>query len=248
MLSFESVVKFWQNKKISSIAELEAAINGKIVSLAYHSAKIENNAVTYNDTREIFEHDSVIQYTGDLRTLFEIRNSKDAFAELLRAFEHKAPLDKPLILRFHRQLTKNTYDQIRWDAGERPGEFKKRDYVVGCDEVGSLPQDVEVEMDELLAEIQNFSGTEVIKAAAYFHLKFENIHPFSDGNGRTGRLTLNYFLLIHDYPPVIIHEQDRKEYFRALESWDTNQDISLMVDFLQAQILKTWSKQVTRDL
>ena len=101
-------------------------------------------------------------------------------------------------------------------------------------------------MDELLAEIQNFSGTEVIKAAAYFHLKFENIHPFSDGNGRTGRLALNYFLLIHDYPPVIIHEQDRNEYFRALESWDTNQDIALMVDFLQAQILKTWSKQVTR--
>ena len=102
VLSFEFVVKFWQDKKISSIAELEVAINGKIISLAYHSAKIENNAVTYNDTREIFEHDSVIQYTGDLRTLFEIRNSKDAFAELLRAFEQKAPLDKSLILRFHR--------------------------------------------------------------------------------------------------------------------------------------------------
>ena len=113
MLDFEDIVKFWQDKKISSIAELEAAINGKIISLAYHSAKIENNAVTYNDTREIFEHDSVIQYTGDLRTLFEIRNSKDAFADLLRAFEQKAPLDKPLILRFHWQLTKNTYDQIR---------------------------------------------------------------------------------------------------------------------------------------
>lgn len=246
MLNFEDIVKFWQDKKISSISELDAAINGKIISLAYHSAKIENNAVTYNDTREIFEHDRVVQYTGDLRTLFEIRNSKEAFAELLHAFEQKAPLDKSLILRFHRQFTKNTYDQIRWDAGERPGEFKKRDYVVGRDEVGTLPQDVEVEMDELLVEIQNFTGAEIIKAAAYFHLKFENIHPFSDGNGRTGRLALNYFLLLHDYPPVIIHEQDRNEYFHALENWDTNQDISLMVAFLQDQILKTWSKQVTR--
>ena len=60
MLNFEDIVKFWQNKKISSIAELEAAINGKIISLVYHSVKIENNAVTFNDTREIFEHDSVI--------------------------------------------------------------------------------------------------------------------------------------------------------------------------------------------
>ena len=100
---------------------MRTAINGKIISLAYHSAKIENNAVTFNDTREIFEHDSVIQYTGDLRTLFEIRNSKDAFAELLRAFEQKAPLDKSLILRFPRQLTKNTYDQIR--SGERPARL-----------------------------------------------------------------------------------------------------------------------------
>ena len=79
MLQFSDVIKFWQEKKISTVAQLEAAINGKIVSLAYHSAKIENNSITYNDTREIFEHDSVIQYTGDLRTLFEIRNSKDAF-------------------------------------------------------------------------------------------------------------------------------------------------------------------------
>ncbi|MBQ8482599.1 MAG: Fic family protein, partial [Alphaproteobacteria bacterium] len=86
MLQFSDVIKFWQEKKISTVAQLEAAINGKIVSLAYHSAKIENNSITYNDTREIFEHDSVIQYTGDLRTLFEIRNSKDAFLELLSAF------------------------------------------------------------------------------------------------------------------------------------------------------------------
>lgn len=244
MIQFEDVVKFWQNKKIASISELEAAINGKIISLAYHSAKIENNAVTYNDTREIFEHDSVVQYTGDLRTLFEIRNSKDAFAELLRAFTQKLPLDKTLVLSFHKQLTKNTYDQSRWDAGERPGSFKKRDYVVGRDEVGTSPQDVESEVNELLGEMQSFTGTEIIKAAAYFHVKFENIHPFSDGNGRTGRLALNYFLLIHDYPPVIIHEQDRKEYFRALEDWDNRQEISSMVDFLKAQTLKTWSKNI----
>ena len=113
MMNFEDIVKFWQDKKISSIAELEAAL--------WLIIQIENNAVTYNDTREIFEHDSVIQYTGDLRTLLEIRNSKDAFAELLHAFEQKVPLDKSLILRFHWQLTKNIYDQIR--SGERPARL-----------------------------------------------------------------------------------------------------------------------------
>ena len=242
MLQFSDVIKFWQEKKIKTVAQLEAAINGKIISLAYHSAKIENNSITYNDTREIFEHDSVIQYTGDLRTLFEIRNSKDAFYELLVAFDKKLPLDKNLICLFHKHLTKNTYDKIRWDAGERPGFFKKHDYVVGRDEVGALPQDVDVEMKELFDEINSFSSSDIITAASYFHVKFENIHPFADGNGRTGRLALNYFLLTHDYPPVIIHEQDRNEYFQALESWDNHQELSPMLLFLKSQIIKTWQK------
>ena len=242
MLQFSDVIKFWQKKKISAVAQLEAAINGKIISLAYHSAKIENNSITYNDTREIFEHDSVIQYTGDLRTLFEIRNSKDAFLELLSAFERRLPLDKKFLCSLHFQLTKNTYDKIRWDAGERPGFFKKHDYVVGRDEVGASPQDVDIEMEELLDEINSFSGSDIITAASYFHVKFENIHPFADGNGRTGRLALNYFLLTHDYPPVIIHEQDRNEYFQALEKWDNQQELSPMSLFLKSQIIKTWQK------
>ena len=242
MLQFSDVIKFWQEKKISTVAQLETAINGKIISLAYHSAKIENNSITYNDTREIFEHDSVIQYTGDLRTLFEIRNSKDAFLELLSAFEHRLPLDKKFLCSLHFQLTKNTYDKIRWDAGERPGFFKKHDYVVGRDEVGASPQEVDIEMEELLDEINSFSGSDIITAASYFHVKFENIHPFADGNGRTGRLALNYFLLTHNYPPVIIHEQDRNEYFQALEKWDNQQELSPMSLFLKSQIIKTWQK------
>ena len=244
MTDYSDIVKFWRNKKITSVSELEAAINGKIISLAYHSGKIENSLITYNDTREIFEHDSVVNYTGDLRTLFEIRNAKDAFDELLRAFENKYSLDKILICSFHKKLTNNTYNKIRWEAGERPGTFKKHDYVVGREEVGALPEDVETELDELLDELKDIKDSEVIKAAAYFHDKFENIHPFADGNGRVGRLALNYFLLIHNYPPVIIHEQDRKEYFEALEAWDRKQDILPMKNFLKEQSIKTWYKKV----
>ena len=244
MITYTDVVNFWQKKNISSVAELEAAINGKIISLAYHSGKIENDAITYNDTREIFEHDSVVQYTGDLRTLFEIKNSKDTFRELLLAFDKKLPLDKSLICSLHEQLTKNTYDSIRWSVGERPGTLKKNDYVVGIDEVGALPQDVEVEIDELLEEINEFNGKEITKAAAYFHVKFENIHPFADGNGRVGRLVLNYFLLIHNHPPVIIFEQNRKDYFKALEVWDCQQDILPMENFLKEQTIKTWYKNI----
>ena len=119
MISYFDVLEFWRAKNISSTTELDAAINGKIIALAYHSSKIENDSVTYADTREIFEHDRVIRYTGDLRTLFEIRNAKDAFNELLIAFDRHSPLDKHLLLTFHEQLTKNTYDAARWAVGEQ---------------------------------------------------------------------------------------------------------------------------------
>ena len=148
------VVDRWREKKINTVAQLETAINGKIVALAYHSGKIENDAVTYYDTREIFEHDRVVRFTGSLRTLFEIRNAKDAFNALLAAFDKRLPLDKQFLLAIHEQLTKNTYDQIRWDAGERPGTFKKHDYVVGRDEVGAPPEDTEAEIDELLRALE----------------------------------------------------------------------------------------------
>ena len=109
-----------------------------------------------------------------------------------------------------------------------------------------MPEDVETELDELLMEINGFSGDNILKAASYFHCKFENIHPFSDGNGRVGRLALNYFLLTRHHPPIIIHEEDRREYFQALEQWDREQNISLMIAFLSTQAVKTWSKNIER--
>ena len=66
----------------------------------YHSGHLENERITYNDTREIFEHDGVTSYTGDLRTLFEIRNAKDANELFLQAFHDRRPLDESLVKEF----------------------------------------------------------------------------------------------------------------------------------------------------
>ena len=143
-------------------------------------------------------------------------------------------------------LTKNTYDARRWQLGERPGEYKKHDYVTGREEIGAPPEDVKEEMDELLEDLTDFPPEKVLTAAAFFHVKMENIHPFADGNGRTGRLAMNYLLVRNDHPPVIIHEEDRKAYYDALEAWDTAQDLTPMLSFLKEQTEKTWAKQIAR--
>ena len=171
MTDYEKALALWQRKHITTDAELAEALNGHSISFAYHSGKLENENITYHDTREIFEHDGVTSYTGDLRTLFEIRNAKEANELFLRAFRERRALDEAFV---------------------------------------------------------------------------ENIHPFADGNGRTGRLAMNYFLVLRDHPPIVIHEEDRKGYYEALEAWDREQELEPLRQFLRDQTAKTWEKQIAR--
>ena len=246
MTQYEKAIALWQSKGISTDAELAEALNGHSIAFAYNSGKIENDKITYHDTREIFEHDGVTSYTGDLRTLFEIRNAKDANEHFLSAFNNRLQLNEQLVFDFQRILTKNTYDTRRWQLGERPGDYKKHDYVTGKEEIGASPEEVEEEMRELLEDIQDFPKEKALTAAAFFHVKFENIHPFADGNGRAGRLLMNYLLVLNNHPPIIIHEEDRKAYYDALEAWDSSQTLEPMVAFLKEQTAKTWEKQILR--
>lgn len=246
MTNYEKAVALWRRKNITGDAELAAALNGHSIAFAYHSGKIENEKITYHDTREIFEHDGVTAYTGDLRTLFEIRNAKDANELLLASFKERRPIDEALIKEFQLRLTKNTYDTRRYQLGERPGEYKLHDYITGREEVGAAPEEVGEELAELVSELETVPDEKAFTAAAYFHAKFENIHPFADGNGRTGRLVMNYLLILHAHPPVIVHEEDRREYFEALEAWDRAQELGALENFLREQTVKTWQKQIDR--
>ncbi|MBQ1729338.1 MAG: Fic family protein [Oscillospiraceae bacterium] len=246
MTNYEKAVSLWRRRGISNDAELAEALNGHSIAFAYHSGKIENEKITYHDTREIFDHDGVTSYTGDLRTLFEIRNAKEANELFFASFSKRRPIDESLIKEFQYKLTENTYDTRRFKLGERPGEYKRHDYVTGREEIGAAPEDVAEEMDELIAELQEVTDDKALIAAAYFHAKFENIHPFADGNGRTGRLIMNYLLVLHNHPPIVIHEEDRRAYFAALEAWDSVQDLQPLVAFLKEQTGKTWQKQIER--
>lgn len=246
MTNYKKAVTLWKRKGITTDAELAEALNGHSIAFAYNSGKIENEKITYHDTREIFERDGVTSYTGDLRTLFEIRNAKEANELFLKAFQEKRQMDEAFIKELQYTLTQNTYDTRRYQLGERPGEYKRHDYITGREEVGAAPEDVSEEMEELLEELWDIPDEKALTAAAYFHAKFENIHPFADGNGRVGRLAMNYLLVLHNHPPIIIHEEDRRGYYEALEVWDTRQELEPLCRFLKEQTAKTWEKQITR--
>lgn len=245
-MTYEKILTWWRGKRIRTAADVALEMNGNGAAFIYHSAKIENDRITYHDTREIFDHGGVTGYTGDVRSLFEIQNSVAAYHRMMDAFERREALDQALLCEFQGLLTQGTYDTLRYQKGERPGSYKKNDYVTGPQEVGALPEDVPVELGELLAELEDIRPEQALTAAAYFHTKFENIHPFADGNGRTGRLLMNYLLLLWDHPPIIIHEEDRRDYYASLEQFDKAQDLDVLTAFLKEQTVKTWSARFER--
>lgn len=245
-MAHEKILTWWREKRIRTAADIALEMNGNGAAFIYHSAKIENDSITYHDTREIFDHGGVTGYTGDVRTLFEIQNSVAAYHRMLGAFEKREPLDQALLCEFQGLLTQGTYDTLRYQKGERPGTYKKNDYVTGPQEVGALPEDVPEELAELLTELEGVKTEQALTVAAYFHAKFENIHPFADGNGRAGRLLMNYLLLLWDHPPIIIHEEDRRAYYAALERFDKAQELEPLTAFLKEQTVKTWSARFER--
>ena len=248
MSKYDEAVKLWQSYYVKTEADIDCRLDNFRVLFAYNSGKIENEAVTYNDTREIFENGRVLNYTGNPRTIFELSNQRLCYDFLKPKLVAKEPLTIALIKEIHGTLTSGTYDERRYtDKGERPGEFKKHDYVTGIAEVGSLPEDVEADLTELLDEVADYSDKNTLKVAAYFHARFEYIHPFADGNGRAGRTLLNYYLMTRDHPPIIIHDDDKAAYYSALASYDESEDLDSMEDFLRQQTERTWEKTLERE-
>lgn len=73
---------------------------------------------------------------------------------------------------------------------------------------------------------------------------FENIHAFADGNGRVGRTLMNYYFMIHEIAPVIIYDEDKKQYYQALEAFDQNDTLEPLKQLIQQQQQKTWERNI----
>ena len=241
--TYEDVLKYWQENLPKTKDDFLTILDNFKIMFAFNSNKIENPETTYHNTREIFENGKVINYTGDLRNLFEIQNQKDAFDLIIDNIVEKKPIDKQFILELHEALMKGCYDETRYNKGERPGVFKLHDYAVG-DDIGAAPEDVEQEIEDLCAELMENEGKDPLRIATYLHLTFETIHPFADGNGRVGRTLLNYYLMTHDYPPTILYDEDKETYYMALTVFDKSGQFTGFEQFLKEQTVKTWSKRL----
>lgn len=244
-MDYKKIIILWRQKQISSIEELDQVLSNFRVIFAYNSGAIENPEISYHNTREVFENGKVVNFTGDVRTIFEIQNQKRCYEFLVQKIIEKEPLSQELIKRIHLELMRGTYDERRWALGERPGQYKVHDYVIGNSDQGALPEEVEGEIQELCDEVASVPdrGDNILKAAACLHCKFENTHPFADGNGRVGRTLMNYYLMINDHPPLIIYHKTKGKYYEALEHYDKTGEITPFLEHMKICMEQTWERK-----
>jgi Fic family protein len=180
-----------------------------VIEYSYNTNSIEGNTINLEEARNLLQ-EGLTPKDKTLREIYDLQNSEKVFFEFLN---EKRWISHELIISIHDELMK--------DIDPRAG-YRKTDVRVIRSNFDATPAPyVKTDMDILLKWYDsNKTKLHPLVLATIFHHKFEKIHPFMDGNGRTGRMLLNYILLNKGYPPLIIHKKTRKEYLEALRKAD----------------------------
>lgn len=185
------------------------------VLLSTHSCAIEGNSFSVDDTRELKEKGlGMILASKTLFEAFEMLDHFEAFEYMVQNLQH--PLDETLLKEINRRVTSHTLAYRAPDA--TPGEYTTTDMAAG-DTVFGDHEELIARVPRLLESTEQTivsAATHPMVVAARFHGFYEYLHPFRDGNGRTGRLVSNYILLRMGHPLLIIPSESRQEYIAAL--------------------------------
>lgn len=191
------------------------------------SNAIEGSTLSYAETYAIIFNDNSLPLSNiKPRELYEAINLKYA---LDYSLDNLNEFDITFITHIGDLINKNIKDTN--------GFRKIQNYIRGADFVPPKPEYIPSRMNELLYEYDN-SKLDTISKIAKFHIDFEHIHPFEDGNGRTGRILINHLLLRENEMPIILPEEERTHYFNLLQNYD--------IDGLSNLIKKLQKKEIDK--
>lgn len=185
------------------------------IEMTYNSNHIEGSRLTHDQTRYIFETNT-IGVTGEAVNVDDVIETSNHFRCIDFIIEHaKSALTEKMIKKLHLMLKTGTSDaRQKWFA---VGAYKKMPNEVGG-MATVLPEDVAAEMQALLAAY-SAKKAKTLEDILDFHVRFERIHPFQDGNGRVGRLIMFKECLKYSIVPFIIEDNLKMFYYRGLKEW-----------------------------
>ena len=198
----------------------------------YNSNAIEGNTLTLKETDIILRYGVTVKGKS-LKEHEEVKGQEYALNFLKEVIKTNESLSLRLIREFH-ALVLN-------DDIENRGKFKKsNNEILGTGFETTPYYLVEEKLTELIEKFNSSENNDLIMKVACFHADFEKIHPFIDGNGRTGRLLLNLELMKNGYPITVIRNEEREEYYTALETAQAKADYRLLTDFIEKSIENTF--------
>jgi Fic family protein len=197
------------------------------ISLFTHdSTAIEGNTLTLQETASLLFDE--ITPVKNLREINEVLNHRKAFDHLL---EYDGDISKKFICDMHQIVVKDTLDE---ELEDQIGRYRTLQvFIRGVEWVPAPPAQVPRDMRALLTwYTKNRNKLHPVVAAIYFHVGFEIIHPFVDGNGRVGRLLMNFILHKNGYPMVNIPNLQRNRYYDVLNEAQVNGNLRPFIEFI----------------
>jgi Fic family protein len=178
----------------------------------YHSNAIEGNTLTLSETKLVLEQGLTIGGKSVREHLEAVNNSK-AFDRMEELAKNRKALNHVTIQEIHEIVTRGILE----DAGRYR---TKNVRITGAVKAPPDWSKILQLMDELIESITRGKGHPV-ETASFLHHRFVEIHPFIDGNGRVARLLTNLYLILKNYPPMVLKKEDRKKYYRTLRAADS---------------------------
>ncbi len=220
--------------KVSLLSMIDEVEIGESV---YNSNAIENSTLTLEETERILL-EQMLSRNVSVREVFEAKN-------LARVMEYKrtrvkdSELNNDLLLRLHQMLIGGIDDAIA-------GRFRRQgEYVRVGTHIAPAPERVERMMDNILIEYSSDLGSYFLDKIARFHLDFETIHPFYDGNGRLGRVIINFQLLQLGLPRLIIRNSEKERYYRAFRDYENGKTTRTMEGILSLALTESLHKRLS---
>ncbi len=229
------------NAKLSRLNGLRPLTPGEVARLreefliefTYDSNAIEGNTLTLQETALVIKEGITIDQKP-LKDHLEVVGHKDAYQYVLQLIQDQIPFSERIIKEIHTLVLMN--------QPQDRGVYRKVPVrIVGATHEPPQPYLVPIQMEQLLMDYPKvITNMHPVVSVAVFHLLFEGIHPFIDGNGRTGRLILNFELLKHGFPPINIKFADRKKYYQCFnEFYETKNPetmVQLVADYVELEL------------
>jgi len=208
-------------------ATLKNRYEAFVSRFTHDSTAIEGNTLTLQETAGLL-FENLSPPSKELREINEVLNHREAF-ELILSYEED--ISRKLIFELHEMVVNNTLSQ---DLQDQIGAFRSVPvYIRGVEWMPPSPKDVPVDMKELFRWYSNNKKVlHPLILASYFHIGFETIHPFVDGNGRVGRLLLNFILHRNGYPMVNIPNGKKLQYYECLQRSQVDGDLRPFIKFI----------------